>query len=94
MTAKKCTKKRDVVFFLSKPIAFLTFSLASPSSLLKLPLKFLTMPDSEDELCTSCLLRSGYFRFTMLTSDFVPTERHSIYTRAVMALDLKRGLKV
>ena len=32
--------------------------------------------------------------FTMLTSDFVPTERHSIYTRAIMALDLKRGLKV
>ena len=54
-----CTCK--VVFFLSKPIAFLTFSLASPSSLLKLPLKFLTMPDSEDELCTSCLLHSGYF---------------------------------
>ena len=54
-------KACKIVFFLSKPIAFLTFSLASPSSLLKLPLKFLTMPDSEDELCASCLLRSGYF---------------------------------
>ena len=41
MTAKKCTKKRDVcaklLFCQSKTIAFLTFSLPSTSSLLKLP---------------------------------------------------------
>ena len=40
-TAKKCTKKRDarakLLFCQSKPIAFLPFSLPSPSSLLKLP---------------------------------------------------------
>ena len=40
-TAKKCTKKRDarakLLFYQSKPIAFLPFSLTSPSSLLKLP---------------------------------------------------------
>ena len=39
-TAQKCTKKRDaraeLLFCLSKPIAFLPFSLPSPSSLLKL----------------------------------------------------------
>ena len=42
MTAKKCTKKRDarakLLFCQSKPIAFLPFSLTSPSSLLKLPI--------------------------------------------------------
>ena len=41
MTAKKCTKKRDarakLLFYRSKPIVFLPFSLPSPSSLLKLP---------------------------------------------------------
>ena len=41
MTAKKCTKKRDarakLLFCQFKPIAFLPFSLTSPSSLLKLP---------------------------------------------------------
>ena len=41
MTAKKCTKKRDaraeLLFCQSKAIAFLPFSLLSPSSLLKLP---------------------------------------------------------
>ena len=41
MTAKKCTKKRDarakLLFYRSKPVAFLPFSLTSPSSLLKLP---------------------------------------------------------
>ena len=40
-TAKKCTKKRDahakLSFCQSKPIASLTFSLPSPSPLLKLP---------------------------------------------------------
>ena len=40
-TAKKCTKKRDarakLSFYQSKPIASLTFSLPSPSPLLKLP---------------------------------------------------------
>ena len=40
MTAKKCTKKHyaraKLLFCLSKPIAFLPFSLPSPSSLLKL----------------------------------------------------------
>ena len=40
-TAKKCSKKGDerakLLFFQSKPITFLPFSLASPSSLLKLP---------------------------------------------------------
>ena len=38
VTAKKCTKKRDarakLLFCQSKPIAFLPFSLTSPSSLL------------------------------------------------------------
>ena len=38
---KKCTKKRDaraeLLFCPSQPIAFLPFSLTSPSSLLKLP---------------------------------------------------------
>ena len=38
---KKCKKRRDartkLLFFQSKPIAFLMFSLPSPSSLLKLP---------------------------------------------------------
>ena len=44
VTAKKCTKKHDarakikVTVLLIKPIAFLTFSLPSPSSLLKLPI--------------------------------------------------------
>ena len=41
ITPTKCTKKRDarakLLFCQSKPIAFLQFSLASPSSLLKLP---------------------------------------------------------
>ena len=41
VTVKKCTKKRDaraeLLFCQSKPIAFLPFSLTSPSSLLKLP---------------------------------------------------------
>ena len=41
MTAKKCTKKRDArakfLFCQSKPIAFVPFSLPSPSSLVKLP---------------------------------------------------------
>ena len=41
MTAKKCTKRRDtsaeLLFCQSKLIAVLLFSLASPSSLLKLP---------------------------------------------------------
>ena len=41
MTAKKCTKKRDarakLLFYRSKPVAFLPFSNTSPSSLLKLP---------------------------------------------------------
>jgi len=41
VTAKKCTKKHAALEKLlscqSKPIAFLTFSLPSPSSLLKLP---------------------------------------------------------
>ena len=46
--------------FLNKPIAFLTFSLASPSSLLKLPIKIFNN-DREDILCASGLLRSGYF---------------------------------
>ena len=40
--AKKCTKKRDarakLLFCLSKPFAFLPFSLTSPSSLLQLPI--------------------------------------------------------
>ena len=39
--AKKCTKKRDaraeLLFCLSKPIAFLTFSFLSPLSFVKLP---------------------------------------------------------
>ena len=39
--AKKCTKKRDarakLLFCKDKPIAFLPFSLPSPSSLLKFP---------------------------------------------------------
>ena len=39
--AKKCTKKRDarakLLFCKDKPIAFLPFSLSSPSSLLKFP---------------------------------------------------------
>ena len=40
MAVKKYTKKRDARAKLlrNKPIAFLTFSLPSPSSLLKLPL--------------------------------------------------------
>ena len=41
MTAKKCTKKRDarakLLFYRSKPVAFLPFSKTSPSSLLTLP---------------------------------------------------------
>ena len=41
MTAKKCTKTRDarakLLFCQSKPVAFLPFSLMSPSSLLKVP---------------------------------------------------------
>ena len=41
MTAEKCTKKRDarakLLFCQSKPIAFVLFSLPSPSSLVKLP---------------------------------------------------------
>ena len=41
MTAKKCTKKRDarakIVVLLINPIAFLKFSLPSPSSDLKVP---------------------------------------------------------
>ena len=38
MTAKKCIKnKKRVVVLVLKPIAFLMFSLLSPSSLLKLP---------------------------------------------------------
>ena len=40
-TVEKCTKNRDarakLLFWLSKPIAFLPFSLLSPSSLRKLP---------------------------------------------------------
>ena len=40
--AKICTKKRDacaeLLFCLSKPTAFLPFSLTTPSSLLKLPI--------------------------------------------------------
>ena len=43
-TVKKCTKKRDarckVIVLLHKPIASLTSSLPSPSSLLKLPIHF------------------------------------------------------
>ena len=42
-TDKKCTKKRDarakLWFCQSEPVAFLPFSLTSPSSLLKLPTK-------------------------------------------------------
>ena len=42
-TAGKCTKKRDalakLLFCLSKPIAFLPFSLPSPSLLRKLPIR-------------------------------------------------------
>ena len=42
-TAKKCTKKRDarakLLFCQSKPIGFIPFSLPSPSSLLKLPIR-------------------------------------------------------
>ena len=41
MTAEKCTKKGDarakLLFCQSKPIAFVPFSLPSPSSLVKLP---------------------------------------------------------
>ena len=41
MTAKKCTKKRDarakLLFYQSKPIAFLPFSLTSPYSFAKAP---------------------------------------------------------
>ena len=44
MTAKKCTKKRDgraeLLFYQSKPIAFMPFSLTSPSSLLELSIAF------------------------------------------------------
>ena len=47
--AKKCTKKRDarakLLFCQSKPIAFLPFSLTSPSSLLELP----NVPESNGE---------------------------------------------
>ena len=42
MTTKQCTKKRnarvELLLCQSKPIAFLPFSLTSPSSLLKLPI--------------------------------------------------------
>ena len=42
MTTKKCTKKRDactkLLFCLSKPVAFLPFSLTLASTLLKLPI--------------------------------------------------------
>ena len=44
MTAKKCTKKRDgraeLLVYQSKPIAFMPFSLTSPSSLLELSIAF------------------------------------------------------
>ena len=51
MKAKKCTEKRDarakLLFCQSKPSDFLTFSLTSPSSLLKLPnLSFVTLYSS------------------------------------------------
>ena len=43
VTAMKCTNKRDArvnfLFCQSKPVAFLSFSLTSPSSLLKLPIR-------------------------------------------------------
>ena len=66
--------------FLNKPIAFLTFSLASPSSLLKLPIKFLTMTEKIYSVLPVCCVP---VTFTMLTSDFVPKiERHSIYNEA------------
>ena len=46
MTAEKFTKKRDarakLLFCQFKPIAFLPFSLPSPSSLLKLPIAYIT----------------------------------------------------
>ena len=42
VTAKKCTKRRDalaeLLFCQSKPLAFLSFSLTLPSSLLKFPI--------------------------------------------------------
>ena len=38
MTAKKCTKKRDVRAKVIEPMAFLTFSLPAPSSDLKVPI--------------------------------------------------------
>ena len=41
VTAEKCTKKNDaraeLLFCHSKPVAYLSFSLTSPSSVLKLP---------------------------------------------------------
>ena len=57
--AEKCTKKRDahgkLLFCLSKPIAFLPFSLPSPSSLRKLPIGgFVTgLYSTEAPLCCS-----------------------------------------
>ena len=57
--AEKCTKKRDarakLLFCLSKPIAFLPFSLPSPSPLCKLPIDgFVTgLYSTEAPLCCS-----------------------------------------
>ena len=49
MTAKKCTKKRDarakLLFCVINILLFLTFSLPSPSSLLKLPNYFRDGPN-------------------------------------------------
>ena len=49
MTTKKCTKKRDarakLLFCVINILLFLTFSLPSPSSLLKLPIYFRDGPN-------------------------------------------------
>ena len=68
-TAKKCTKKGDacakLLFCQSKPIAFLQFSLPSPSSLLKRPdmIHYNSLPfliEYSDSFLTSNLLQ--YFQ--------------------------------
>ena len=62
-TAKKCTKKRDarakLLFYQSKLIAFLPFSLPSPSSLLKLPKYFIRRKLTFCNCLTSVWLAAG-----------------------------------
>ena len=67
MTAKKCTKKRDVraelLICQSKPIAFLPFSLPLPTSFLKLSNIVTSRPGKSDysdgQLCQLVYVGNG-----------------------------------